>query len=48
MTSDYLVWGLTVIDILVALGYAFQEDFARAVYWVAAAVLTGSTLFMGR
>ena len=48
MNPDYFVWILTATDILVALGYAFHEDFARAVYWAGAALVTGATLFMGR
>ncbi len=48
MNPDYLVWFLAAIDVMVAVGYTFQEDFARAVHWFAAAVLTGSTIFIGR
>ncbi len=48
MNPDYLVWILVAVDVVVALGYSLQEDFARVAYWVGAALVTGATLFMGR
>ena len=47
MNPDYFVW-ILVADVVVALGYSLQEDFARVAYWVGAALVTGATLFMGR
>ena len=35
-----------VIDILIAIAYVFIKDYPRVVYWLSAAILTGSTLLM--
>ncbi len=44
--ASWIVIVLIVLDLIIAVAYAIEKDFARVVYWIAAAVLTYTTLIM--
>ena len=44
--AKWLVIQLGIEDVVIALIYMAQGDFPRAAYWLAAGVLTGSTLLI--
>ncbi len=48
MNGDYIVYALTTLNLCACMVYMFSGDYARTVYWFAAFLLTGSTVFIGR
>ena len=46
MKPEYLVYTLITFDLGIALVYGFQKDFGRVGYWMSAASITFSTLWM--
>lgn len=45
MNAKWFPVVLMVIDLCASVAYLFEGDYRRAVYWFAAAVLTGSVTF---
>lgn len=37
---------LTCLDFVAAIVYAFNKDWCRVIYWIAAGILTLTTIFM--
>lgn len=44
--EKYAPMMITVMNIVCSFGYVFGKDYAKAAYWLGAAIVTGSTLFM--
>jgi len=44
--DKYLPIAMVVMSFLSLIIYAFSKDYAKAVYWLSAAFLTCSTIFM--
>jgi len=46
MKPEYLVVTLIVFDVAIAVFYGLQKDYPRTGYWLSAASITFSTLWM--
>ena len=48
MTKEAIPFALATADAVQAVVCAFHRDLARAVYWLCAAGITASTVFIGK
>ena len=46
MNPKYLTLFLIFIDVLIAIGWVLQKNYAKGLYWLSAGMITYSTLLM--
>jgi len=46
--GNWIAATATLLNFMAAISYGWSGDYARAVYWIGATILTGSTIFIGR
>ena len=46
MTGDLLMRGLLVVYVLIACTFAYEGNWPKCTYWIGAAVITASVLWM--